>query len=404
MKWVKENTSLPVPEVLAYQADRTSAIGFEWIAMTKMPGKPLADLWRDLSFPAKEQIVRQVALFCAETFRAQLRGIGNIFPDSPAPGHTSPCLRAAEGRSESEATVGAEVSADVESPLQDSRTKAAITARIASTPRVRRIVSASFILAGHAHEDVSLGPFKSSKDWLLARLALTEIDCRRRLSRVLKAAHNDDGKRVTAHEDTEDEQKVEESEEEEEEEDDPEELEQTMDIIARLRNRLDEFFPGEDPEPEPTMIVHDDLSRHNILVSEEGVLTAVVDWECVSALPLWFACQLPPFLQGKPLDQEPIKAMYRHDENGEVAKLYWEHLDNYELAQLRRLFLEEMQKLEPGWVDIYESSQRQGDFELAVAGCDDSFLIRRIRNWLSDMESGVENFQGLEERIDNGSL
>ncbi|KAK1767446.1 phosphotransferase enzyme family-domain-containing protein [Phialemonium atrogriseum] len=323
LKWVRENASLPVPEVLAYQADRASAIGFEWIAMTKMPGKPLAERWWDISFPAKEEIVRQLALFCSDIF-----------------GH--------------------------------------------------RIVSAAFIWDDHIHQDIPRGPFESSKDWLSARLTLAQNDCRKRLSRF------QEDKRDASHEGAKTEGMPEEEteDEEEEEEDNLEELEHTMDIISRLRSRLDEFFPTKSPEPEPTMILHDDLSRHNILVNEDGMLTGVVDWECISALPLWIACQFPSILQGKPLDERPIKSRYHHDENGK----------NYELTQLRRLFLEEMRRLQPTWVEIFESSQRQRDFDLAVASCDDSFLIRRIRNWLDDIDLGVKNLQGLEERIDNASL
>ncbi|EFX04506.1 hypothetical protein CMQ_1434 [Grosmannia clavigera kw1407] len=82
LKWVRANTNLPVPDVLAYQADRDSAIGFEWIAMTKIPGKPLDALWRDIGFSAKEEIVRQLALFCSCTFLTQMRGIGNLFLES----------------------------------------------------------------------------------------------------------------------------------------------------------------------------------------------------------------------------------------------------------------------------------------------------------------------------------
>jgi hypothetical protein len=187
------------------------------------------------------------------------------------------------------------------------------------------------------------------------------------------------------------------------ESEDLEELENTMFIISKLRIRLDEFFPINGEGSEPTVIFHDDLSRHNILVDEKGVLTGVVDWECISALPVWFACQFPP-VQGKRLDEQPIKSTYQHDENGEVAELYWEHLENYELTQVRRIFLSEMRRRQPRWVEIFESSQQQRDFDLAVTGCGDPFLIRRICNWLKDMDSGVENFQGLEERIDNASL
>ncbi|KAK1989175.1 hypothetical protein LZ30DRAFT_696629 [Colletotrichum cereale] len=107
------------------------------------------------------------------------------------------------------------------------------------------------------------------------------------------------------------------------------------------------FFPPGGPDIEPSAIYHDDMNRHNILVDDAGALTAVVDWECVSALPLYAACQYPPFLQGKPLEVEPVKSKYQHDENGDIVELYWEHLEDYELTQLRRLFLGEMQKLQP---------------------------------------------------------
>ncbi|KAK9312694.1 hypothetical protein V1522DRAFT_440129 [Lipomyces starkeyi] len=412
--------------------------------MSKMPGKPLADVWRDVSFSAKENLVRQLALFCSDTFQKQMRGIGNLSPDSTMPASTSPHaegtvdtterekfrkpLLTSLGQSTSEIqesdtasedldardpvgkistseesreakdnlcskeiVLGEEKTAarheaaeDIPEVKETSHAKTATAAQDPSLVCVQRIVSAAFIWDDHIHQDVSRGPFSSSKDWLSARLALAENDYCKRLCRVKKRANNNDDN--------------------EEEEDDPEELENIIYIISKLRSRLDEFFPTKDLEPEPSMIYHDDMSRHNILVNEDGILTAVVDWECISALPLWIACQFPPILQGKPLDKEPIKSKYQHDENGEVVELYWEHLENYELTQLRHLFLEEMQRLQPTWVEIFKSSQRQRDFDLAVTNCDDSFLIRRIRNWLNDMDSGVENFQGLEERIDNASL
>ncbi|KAK9481866.1 phosphotransferase enzyme family-domain-containing protein [Lipomyces starkeyi] len=417
LKWVRENTSLPVPEVLAYKADRSSVIGFEWILMSKMPGKPLADVWRDVSFSAKENLVRQLALFCSDTFQKQMRGIGNLFPDSTMPASTSshaegtvdtterekfkkPLLTSL-GHSTREIPESDTASEDLDArdpvgkistseesrEVKDNLCSEIVLATAAQDPSlvcVQRMVSAAFIWDDHIHQDVSRGPFSSSKDWLSARLSLAENDYCKRLCRVQNGANS--------------------NKDSEKEEDDPEELENIIYIISKLRSRLDEFFPTKDLEPEPSMIYHDDMSRQNILVNEDGILTAVVDWECVSALPLWIACQFPPILQGKPLDKEPIKSKYQHDENGEVVELYWEHLENYELTQLRHLFLEEMQRLQPTWVEIFESSQRQRDFNLAVTNCDDSFLIRRIRNWLNDMDSRLDNFQGLEERIDNASL
>ncbi|KAK3682256.1 kinase-like domain-containing protein [Podospora appendiculata] len=340
LDWVSENTSLPVPRVLGYRADRCTAIGFEWIAMEKMPGKPWADVWQTISFPArKKKLVSRIALFCSETFDKQLRGIGNIFP-APATW--------ADGF-------------------------------------VDEFVNSAFITNGF-QRDIPRGPFASAREWIQARLDMAELDCRKRLSLV----GDDDS-----------------SDSDSDEEEDPEDLETALLIIAKLKHRLDDFFPPSasgSTKPEPSIIFHDDLNRHNLLVDESGALTAVVDWECVSALPLFSACQYPPFLQGKPNDIEPIKSIYQHDENGEVAELYWEHLEYFELTQLRRFFLDEMRRLQPEWVAIFESTQRQRDYELAVASCDDPFMMRRILKWLEDMDSGAENIPGLEERIDNGTL
>ena len=110
------------------------------------------------------------------------------------------------------------------------------------------------------------------------------------------------------------------------------------------------------------MILHDELLRQNIPVDDHGNLTAVVDWECISALPLWYACQIPPLLEGKDRDEKPVKAQYEHDEDVYGIEHFWEDLDDYERMQLRRIFLAEMKRLQPEWVEVFESSQRQKRF------------------------------------------
>lgn len=370
LEWVHEKTSLPVPRVLAYRADRSSPIGFEWIILERMPGRPWADVWKEVPCPAKERLVRRLAEFCSDTFQQQMLGIGNIFPVSTL--------------SESDLSMDGKIH------------------KIKATPgiQVQRIVSSAFITSGF-HHDVSRGPFSTSREWLLGRLDHAMADCRKRLAIVQKPELINEAQGDNAEAgpigDAEDASKDDDG-------DDPEDLENALLIISKLRAHLDEFFPTGGPEPEPSMIFHDDLNRHNVLVDERGELTAVVDWECVSALPLYAACQYPPFLLSKSVDIEPIKSRYQHDENGEVAELYWEHLEDYELTRLRRAFLAEMRRLQPGWVDVFESSQRQRDFDLAVMTCDGPFMLRRILNWLSDLESGAEKVQGLEERIANASL
>ncbi|KFA77556.1 hypothetical protein S40288_05753 [Stachybotrys chartarum IBT 40288] len=331
LQWVSHMTSLPVPRVLAYNIDRSNPIGFEWIIMDKLPGKPWADVWKELPFDEKEAIVNQLASFCSETFRQQMVGIGSLFGESDAPVSTA-----------------------------DDLASGGIWPNTNTDFKIRRMVSTSFI-SQRPIPQMSRGPFTTAAEWLSTQLVLAETDCRQRLASIKRTDPNDEKDCCSS------------------------------DTVNKA---------AFDSEPEPSMLYHDDLNRHNILINEDGTLSAVVDWECIPFLPLSIACQYPPFLQGKPHDVEPIQAQYE-DESGEVAELYWEHLENYELTQLRRLFLEKMRKLQPGWVEIFMSSQRQRDFALAVEAADDPFMIRRILAWLHDLETGGADVLGLEERIDN---
>lgn len=183
---------------------------------------------------------------------------------------------------------------------------------------------------------------------------------------------------------------------------DPEDLEEALEVIQRLKGFVHDFFPDGIDAVENFMIVHDDLNKHNILVDDSDQLTAVVDWESVTTQPWCIGCQYPSFLQGKPASIEPDKSTFRTDQNGNPAELYWEELESHELHKLRAIFLNKMRQLQPRWVEIFEASQRQRDFCMTMVSCDDPFTTRRIGNWLDDLKSGDTNVMGLEERIDKG--
>ncbi|KAI1813605.1 phosphotransferase enzyme family-domain-containing protein [Poronia punctata] len=90
LEWVHQHTCLPVPRVVAYDSSRDNPLGFEWILMTKIDGKPLAECWWSVSLAAKERIVKQIAAFSAAAFQYQPshEGIGSIYkavPDSDGP-------------------------------------------------------------------------------------------------------------------------------------------------------------------------------------------------------------------------------------------------------------------------------------------------------------------------------
>ncbi|OTB03812.1 hypothetical protein M426DRAFT_23337 [Hypoxylon sp. CI-4A] len=80
LRWTNENTRLPVPKVRCYDSTRENPIGFEWILMERMEGKPLFECWDSVTHGAKERIVKQIADYAARIFNNQFRGIGNIYP------------------------------------------------------------------------------------------------------------------------------------------------------------------------------------------------------------------------------------------------------------------------------------------------------------------------------------
>ncbi|KAI9167946.1 Nitrilase [Paramyrothecium foliicola] len=307
IKWVRDNTSLPVPEILAFCSDRQSSIGFEWIIMEKMPGKTLADAWGDMIFSAKEALVHHLACFCAETFDVPMKAIGSLFEmNCSMPGHLN-----------------------VSVPTKGT-----------ASFYLGRSVASNFIARtqiGHSH-----GPFSSTRQWAFAHIDVAIADFQQRLIPARENYHNTpDG---------------------DDEFEDPEDLEEALAVIQKLKGFVYDFFPDDADAVENFMIVHDDLNKHNILVDNSGQLTAVVDWESVTTQPWCIGCQYPSFLQGKPASVEPDKSKFHTDENGNPAELYWEELESYELHKLRAVFLNKMRQLEPRWVEIYEASQRQRDF------------------------------------------
>ncbi|KAF6819441.1 kinase-like protein [Colletotrichum plurivorum] len=356
IQWVHENTSLPVPRVLGYSADRTNRTGLEWIIMEKVPGKPYDEVWNEVSFSAKKQLVHDIAKFYSDTFAHQFRGIGNIFPQ-PA---------AAQNQGDEKSGTNYD-----ETPLAPGLT-------------VQRLVCHQN-KGEYPDPDVSHEPFASSREWVSARLDLIEVQCTMRLKHLRHAAGSSD-------EGTGDDSSGTDVTDKEEEKFG---LENKLEVISRLRHHLADFFPAGSLEPEPSVIFHSDMNSGNVLVDQTGKLTAVVDWECVSALPLWAACEYPEFLIGRPNDHCPINSEYDHDENGEVEENFWDDLENFEKTQLRRSFLAEMERLQPDWVATQRSTERQRDFSFAVVTCAEFRGPGSISYWLNDVEAGVEGNGGL---------
>jgi hypothetical protein len=325
IEFVRQKTSLPVPRIIAFDSHNENELGFEWILMEMMPGVTLRKRWRKMSWDAKENIVKCLVENHARLFEHRFYKIGNIFDSEKQASSTSFTLD--------------------------------------------RMVSLIFFWGDHLTHDVSRGPFTSSHDWLKVRLQLVLTDQQRILDSTC-------------------------------DEDEIEDAEAALDLAKRLLEILPTIFLPNVSTGEPTMLFHDDLSMQNIMVDDDGQLTAVIDWECVSAMPLWRACQVPALLDQRSREEKPDKETYAADSNEEDAKdhdgldnegmtdLYWEHVLEYEMTQLRKLFLTEMQKTQPEWVAIMRDNGLKADFEMAVHKCDSGMAFKRIKRWIDALVLG----------------
>ncbi|KAL7913769.1 phosphotransferase enzyme family domain-containing protein [Trichoderma velutinum] len=304
LKWVHENTSVPVPKVFGFDDSNDNEIGFEWILMEHMQGTSAQKRWRGMPMEQKTALTERFAVFQFELSglkkqESAFKNIGTL--DSP------------------------EIDLQVDSKAPQT----------AAAPG--RLVSTEFFM-GENSED----------------------------------------------------------------EDDIEDAEDILPVAQSLLALLPKIFPSDLTSPESSALHHHDLNLNNILLNEQGEVTAVLDWECVSALPLWMLTQMPKFLDGEPREDEPERNIYA-DETPEEAtaeaekrndpdyldnegknELYWIHQMEYEQTQLRKVYSARLKELCREWV---EESPLENDFYEAILQCD-GIWKKMVGRWVERIEKG----------------
>ncbi|PGH01708.1 hypothetical protein AJ80_08975 [Polytolypa hystricis UAMH7299] len=347
IEFARSEISMPVPTIVAYHPSTRNELGFEWMLMGMMPGEPLDKKWTKLPMSAKEELVRQLARYQAKLFEKRFLRIGSLYKSSDY-----------------------EVAETPTDPAIDPQLSNLQTTQIPLT--VGRAASTSFVW-DHYNHDVRRGPFKNSYEWLHARLTLSLADQEETMKNW----------------DSEDEEDVEISNIA---------IKAVLGLLEMLPNI---FLPTETIET--TIVHHDDLRMSNILVDDAGKITGIVDWEFVCTLPLWRACQLPYALESRDREKGPNREDYPteltsptpgneppKDSAGDegVNSLFWEHLVEYELTKLRRVFISEMEQIQPGWVEEWKNGALKAEFEKAVEFLDNDYCFKLVGRWVDAYQSG----------------
>ncbi|KDB21349.1 hypothetical protein H109_06715 [Trichophyton interdigitale MR816] len=79
LKYVKQHTSVPVPEVYAWSSDPTNPVGAEYIIMEKAAGIPLFKIWGEISLSDKLELVKRLTAFERELCSLQLPAYGSLY-------------------------------------------------------------------------------------------------------------------------------------------------------------------------------------------------------------------------------------------------------------------------------------------------------------------------------------
>ncbi|CAG7991727.1 unnamed protein product [Penicillium olsonii] len=385
MNFVRRVTKLPVPEVIKYDSSAENRIGFEWILMTKMPGRPFADVWPSLPFEAKAKMVRQLAEAASDLFEHQFEGIGNLYEESDVkenPNLPFNLLRTQDPNKAQDPNKTQRLAMMESAFLDGSSDFPSVDNLRPVVPAIGRAVSMQLAWRSRLEQKVPRGPFLLGNNWVAARLAIMNHENQSILDHVITGDPS------------------------EEEQETKEDSERTLNIVQNLNGLLPRFFPmaGGHEKLEPSSVFHDNISESNLLVSDDGELTGVIDWEFVSAVPLWKACSYPEFLESPSVASKPSTEHFRPGEIPETFQSYLYDLWNYEATLLREVFTKEMKWRSGRWIRIFDQSQHLRDLDLAVGTCDHPLFVRHIKPWIKDLILEKADMLGLKERGDREDL
>ncbi|RSL56980.1 hypothetical protein CEP54_008564 [Fusarium duplospermum] len=242
MDYVRQNSSIPVPEVIAYASSASNELGFEWILMERVQGVPLDQVWDKMPFEAKMHLTVDLAHSLKKLRQRPFPMLGSIYY------------------------------ADVWNQV-DYIPTLGLDAGIDGTFVVGRMVSTRFFRDKRLLLRPNRGPFTTARELAMSEAAL--------LARRIRYLSPSPGTEYYCEA----------------------EVLETADKLVEVVPRI--YLATDDPE-DIKVLWHDDISLMNVIVNPETFrLVGIVDWESVSVVPaLETEDRVPHFLQGI-LVQEP---------------------------------------------------------------------------------------------------
>ena len=348
--YLRANTSIPVPQVFAWDSDGSNELHFEWILMAKIDGVPLFDVWRKVPWEKKLELTGTIAAMVKQLHDRKFNGIGGLYfksaierkrskpeiaqasdalqSDSGGDKTTVADCRLGEDKDQHEPKrstmsngagnddapgAGASIVSQ-ETLLHDSEKMRPKGCLDQADFCVDRIFDPLFFIASRLYLQGDRGPYISSIEWLSAEIHI-------QLEWIKNGPVENDP----------------------EFSDDFAEESPTMERLCQeYLGILPNVFGGEEAKDSFTLH-HSDLNAANILIHPETFeITGIVDWELINVVPEWKATEHPRFLRFmEPEDEEePPIPSYEDEEDIDVIVR-----DKWDYRILRRHFDEVWKRL-----------------------------------------------------------
>ncbi|KPI36648.1 uncharacterized protein AB675_10095 [Cyphellophora attinorum] len=370
MRLVRQlTTPVFVPKVFAHDDSSDNELGYEWILMEFVHGQSLYNRWRHLSMREKERVFGALADMQGRLMRSDNRFTGLGSAVSLGQGKSQPGLSLSQR------------AAKPVSCLNQAASQATLRlSQAASQPnaiRTQAVSQANFSLAPMAsiswcHDlarpNSGFGPYRSTRDWFKAR-AKAAIEEQLRLLREAEAEGNKDYE---------------------------ESAKKDITLGERFLLLLNRYARGCDSFPTNTVLQHPDLDLDKIMIDDNGQLSGITGWDFSATMPQWRAVQLPRLWRGRDRYIRPDRDGYS-DFDPDVDELdpggktdtYWDHLREYELTQLRKVYLDRLEEHIPGCTKISAMAAFAMDFDAALEELELDAFFGRVGDWLSAVEKGT---------------
>ncbi|KAF7593653.1 hypothetical protein BBP40_011059 [Aspergillus hancockii] len=244
ISFVRHNTSIPVPPLIAWNSSPDNVLGYEWSLVEMLEGVPLGTLWTEMSLEAKLDLAEDLARIFAQLFSHKFDHIGSLYIEQKS-------LDAVEPHPDG--------SPSFQICFEDWRTP---------TFNVGKMVSMPFFAGRRCFLPSNRGPFRSSKHWMSAqiRLELEYVITGQEILQLSPELSPEDINLKPTFIET---------------------IDEFQDVCQDYFRALPSVFSSSEHEPLFTLC-HHGLNEENILLDPTTYeIKGILDWDMTSVLPEW---------------------------------------------------------------------------------------------------------------------